>query len=243
MYSGWPEYRIRADVNNHLEASLYRCKTHPACVKCNEPIKLTELLNKTIRLIHNVFPIEKACEWREFIRKNVIFANNLQLTDDDINPVLDNICKNEIRPFSGWIWERYLQGSIWRAAPENLSDFEHSPIHELCISLMNNWEQLHGTPKPAHWMFVLQSQTRGDYIGEHSDDHGSRKVAFIYYLTDDDYDYSTEDGVLEYRKDVMQGIVPTFNTFVSWNMPGPLHAVRTYWGTKPRIALVGFVFE
>jgi Rps23 Pro-64 3,4-dihydroxylase Tpa1-like proline 4-hydroxylase len=97
----------------------------------------------------------------------------------------------------------------------------------------------------ATW--VLQRIAEGDGIGAHNDEFGSRKIAFVYYLTPDDWQNERDGGELYIVNE--QGdktfIEPNFNTLVAWDMEcskSPLHWVNTVNApnTRPRISLVGF---
>jgi Rps23 Pro-64 3,4-dihydroxylase Tpa1-like proline 4-hydroxylase len=97
--------------------------------------------------------------------------------------------------------------------------------------------------------FVVQLLKAEQEISEHKDKITSknycthRKIAFIYYLTPDEWWYRIDGGELCCRNDNdnFTSFEPTFNSMVVFDMTdndGPLHWVRS--ASKDRIALVGF---
>ncbi len=98
----------------------------------------------------------------------------------------------------------------------------------------------------ATW--VLQRVIQNHGISVHSDDFHGRKLAFVYYLTPDDWDNNIDGGALCVDSGInnkYEKINAQFNTLVAWNMnnqKSPLHYVETVraLNNRPRIALVGF---
>jgi Rps23 Pro-64 3,4-dihydroxylase Tpa1-like proline 4-hydroxylase len=70
---------------------------------------------------------------------------------------------------------------------------------------------------------------------------GTRKIAFLYYLTPNNWDYEKDGGgLVVQRKDSEElfTIQPAFNRLVMWTMVN--HAVEKVRRGKGRVALVGF---
>jgi hypothetical protein len=156
-----------------------------------------------------------------------------------------------------WAWEKY-SSQIWRAIPLTLEDLCGSPIYELILELEVKWRRYltHQSLLPTTW--VLQRVPSGCEIGKHNDEFTERRVAFVYYLTPDDWDLETDAGALcvqnkkiETDESIQIRVSPKFNSLVSWFLKtpddpsivgSPVHWVETVRATddRPRIALVGF---
>jgi len=172
--------------------------------------------------------------------KTIKFKND----DEDIKN--ENV-KNE------WIWEKYSH-EFWRLLPTSLQAFLESPIIELIKILEKKW---YSTKIPnfditkyqkATW--VIQRIEEGNGIGFHSDTFGTRKLAFVYYLTPTDWDYKIDGGELCVCKNNIYyhfiSVNPVFNSMIVWNMEveSPSHFVNSVKSNKQaRIALVGFFME
>lgn len=147
-----------------------------------------------------------------------------------------------------WIWEHY-SSTIWRACPLSLNSFYGTPIFTL-IQMLS--KKLYNTLFPdidirklnmATW--VIQRVEQGQNIGAHKDDGNGRKIAFIYYLTPDDWSEKDGGSLSIQKEDKEKEIMPTCNTLVMWSMypiTSPLHWVNTVHApnTQPRLCLVGF---
>ena len=139
-----------------------------------------------------------------------------------------------------WHWESYGYG-ILRLYPETLDAFMMSSIYKLFHVLRHKFWVSTGhldikKYQPTTW--VIQYMPLGTFIGAHSDRHGKRKLSFIYYLTPDDWDYTTDGGELiindspykeiqSINNDITCGrtpigntisLNPDFNSMISWTI-------------------------
>lgn len=174
---------------------------------------------------------------------------------------------------SEWTWEKY-HSTFWRAAPLTSEAYWGSPLIELIDHLEERWRatdtsKLWGlmpitltnpagsvdvqiNPFGFRFMrkltWVVQRVATGYGMGWHHDEAPDRKIAFIYYLTSDNWDYKEDGGDLcicqDTTKEDTVHINPEFNTMVWWDMfkqESPLHAVNVVkTDSKTRFALVGF---
>jgi hypothetical protein len=223
----------------------------------------------------NVFPIEFAIEIRNFLRKIPFDKEKIRLLNDidnlpsksvmnefqdiiKINQALANPIND---PFQ-WEWVLYLPG-MYRLAPLSLASFIGSPIKVLIDLLEAKWNKTNfydmkfSKMEKATW--VLQMIPPGEMLYPHTDENLERKIAFIYYLTDDDWNHDVNGGALIiynhpnenlnaiyddfYNKkwDIIK-INPAFNSLITWkvgNNNSPIHMVSTVKNGL-RYALVGF---
>lgn len=254
------DQRIRGNVNNQLGYIHSIFKDYLSVKKDIDSLQF-ELRNEkpNIYISHNVLPIELARKAREFAQQ-IPFDN---VNNDDIYIPKDNIFEESCGSFlrkckessdtvvpKQWIWERYHK-EFYRATPLDLSVFINSPIFELIDLLESKWKkhlfELYGINmalKKNVW--VLQRTPKGFCISSHDDGWKDRNIAFVYYLTPDDW--SIEDGGqlhVEIKPNESISINPTFNSMVLWDMidcKSPLHWVDKVEAddSRPRIALVGF---
>jgi hypothetical protein len=184
-------------------------------------------------------------ERKQYVEKNF---DQTEIYDFEyMNDVIKN--STPIKP-TQWKWEKYIDG-IFRALPLDLASFYHSPVWQLISILDKKWKNTQMTNININALtkstWVIQRIPQGFGIDPHYDHNGYRKIAFAYYLTDDDWNYDdggdlrvcNEDGT-----DCMS-FAPIFNSLVGWNMSedkSPLHFVDKVKAdnSKPRIALVGF---
>ena len=149
-----------------------------------------------------------------------------------------------------WIWERFSH-DIWRAAPLTAEDFYNSPIYGLVETLQWLWWNWLPDKSMYSTCWVLQRIPTGRTIGKHTDDNGERRLAFVYYLTDDDW--AEEDGGILHAevKSKVYKFIPKFNSIVGWRIKIPTDQSAPdaipHWvnpvlapNDKPRLALVGF---
>ena len=166
------------------------------------------------------------------------------LQGDKYEPdTLPLICPNP----NNWLWERY-SSSIWRAAPKTLEDFRFSPVFDYITHITHVWKlgkfglNIDNMFK-ATW--VIQRVHQGDEIGFHNDYAQGRQIAFVFYLTPDDW-RDEDGGLLKVRTpESEQDYIPHFNSGVIFKMINsysPLHKVTRVRALddKPRISLVGF---
>jgi len=217
-----PECRIRGNIDNQL-GHLHSCTIHylsrsiidiEILKKFNTATEFKFEPYDTYFAPHvlyekDVVPIELAERAREFVQ-SIVFDNTLKELNDTDNKPRDSIYKQtdwstikdqlpSILTESNtieWTWEKYYV-DIWRAVPLNLQSFITSPIFELIDYIEQKWKatkftdiditQLH----KATWVLQRVDQHHG--ITPHHDEATGRKIAFIYYLTPDDWD-SRKDG-------------------------------------------------
>lgn len=212
-------YRCNGGVDNQL-AFIYN-NLNIASVTLN-PIDFGPLNSvfPNVHVAHNIISNELAIDARDFLNKipinhNINMLNNTDnkprtcITDfienqNYIDTYLSTISKlKSINKYpkpnpESWIWEHYGHG-IYRATPTTLNAFIDSPIQKLITELESKFCSTAYFPdidfsqyKKATW--VLQKTKRGDMIGPHTDENRERKFAFIYYLTDDNWDYKNDGG-------------------------------------------------
>lgn len=198
-----------------------------------------------------------------------IFDENLNFIDNKLEHINDDDYYNDInRDFiiestkngksdpNDWIWEKY-NSQIWRATPNELDSFCSSPIIKLMdilISKFKNTFLIGPNLKKSTW--VIQRTKHNFSLEKHNDFYLGRKFAFIYYLTNDNWNYKKDGGELcVYNKtqDISENedyisINPTFNTLIVFKMENgqsPMHFIKEVKAldNNPRIALVGFFNE
>lgn len=266
FYKGFPKFAIRGDVDNqigNLHGKLRRI------IRGGFDLEPFDEYHTTILISNNTIPTELAKKVRDFIN-NIPFDNEIKILNDTDNQPKDFVNKsfddiNEIKLAyekkkfdpTEWAWEKY-NADFWRALPLTCEAFFGSPIIELFDLLEEKWYR---TKIPnfdisnyAKVTWVIQRIQKGHGIGLHTDDNPWRKLAFVYYLTADDWDYEKDGGELcicgnNYDEKLNSleyiSINPGFNSMVVWDMvnqKSPLHFVNHVKADddKPRIALVGF---
>ena len=227
---------------------------------------------KDVYIAHKVIPDKLARSAREFLEKIPIDPHARMLNDTDnkprdaINSNDEFILENSPPDPNLWAWEYYAPG-IHRAVPTTVSAFIGSPIGELITVLESSFRSTNyfdidfSQYRKATW--VLQRAKRGEMIGPHTDENSFRKFAFIYYLTDDNWDFKLDGGELvisdqpyikldeidkcvRWNHRTLPGkyakINPEFNSIVAWKIDGtsPIHWVNTLRTNKHRYTLVGF---
>lgn len=246
----------RSDVDNQLGNLFSRLKNNVNLVK-PETTELTFIKHDKIPSVlisTDVIPHELAKKTLDFI-KSVPFDDKTRLLNDE-----DNLPKSLCYYYPGahipgeWAcryesnkdfsWE-YYKVHMYRLVPSNLRAFYGSPLVDLMNTLLWRWWLNEDIPVKdmIYTTIVLQKISLGGGIGLHDDKSPTRRVSFVYYLTDDDW--TEQDGgyltVVEDEKTIT--IPPTFNSMVSWQMKdscSPMHSVSTINSNKNRYALVGF---
>ena len=129
---------------------------------------------------------------------------------------------------------KFSENSIWRLTPITLNGFINSPIASLITAFESKFylTQIPGMDiKSLHKMtWVMQLIPPNHCIGPHKDFVKGRKISFIYYLTDDDWDTNKDGGGLIVNTEENQPRIfePNFNTLIARpmiNNEGPLHYV------------------
>lgn len=274
----WPKYRSAGHVDNqigHVHNNL-RCvipkghgfnvtqydATHPNVFIVKDAVsrELAERVRKFVQEIpfDSMKPVMNDID---NLPKEDVYKAFL-----DPNRIVDAYHNRKDDP-KGWNWERYAV-DFWRAAPLSAEAFCGSPLIELIDVLEERWRatdmtklwgssltpsKTEASPFPVgHFTkltWVVQKMEPGYTMGFHNDEFDYRLIAFIYYLTPDDWDYRRDGGQLvvcrnDNRNDYLS-INPEFNTMVWWDMhvqKSPLHSVSAVTCTdKARIALVGFL--
>lgn len=170
-----------------------------------------------------------------------------------------------------WRWEYYCANSgIYRAHPTSVADFLNCPIFTLMVELNKRISAMlptwlvetpsndtvpTGTPKRRFQMlYVLQRIGHRRGIPSHVDFHPDKVLAFMYYLTPDDWNADADGGFLSVAhssdKDAVN-LHPTFNRLIVWTIDkdhsptSPIHSVRPVLAgdDRPRLCLVGFLLE
>lgn len=149
-----------------------------------------------------------------------------------------------------WRWEKY-NPDFYRAAPANYISFVMSPVYKLIQCIAAKWEHTkqfmnYDVSKLSLDTFVVQKIPQGHGIIPHNDEQSRRRIAFIYYLTDDGW--SAEDGgefcVSSDDGQQWDNFIPEFNSVIAMNMTdnkSPLHKVETVISDRNRVSLVGFL--
>lgn len=261
-------YRIAGDVDNQL-GQLHTVLRSLIPKGIGLPLVQYDKEHSNVYMVKDVIPRDLAERTRSFFN-DIPFDNTLEQLNNDTNPprqaIFTTLTQESIKDAysnrrydpNDWAWEKYHR-DFWRAVPLSGESYCGSPIVELMDVLEERWhatdmDKLWGSeceilPKDLRKLtWVVQRVEQGHGMGFHNDDFGDRKLAFIYYLTPDDWDY-TEDGgelrVCYYDKADHLAIDPEFNTMIVWDMyrmRSPLHGVNTVkCSNKARIALVGFL--
>ena len=157
---------------------------------------------------------------------------------------------NKINDPKQWRWEKY-HDDFWRALPLTAEAFYGSPIIKLFDILEEKWYATKinnfDIKKYRKACWVIQRIEKGHGIDLHYDDNPLRKLAFVYYLTSDNWNDEKDGGelcVYDKEENFYIPINPQFNTMIAWEMinyHGPLHTVNTVKSDSgSRISLVGF---
>ena len=156
-----------------------------------------------------------------------------------------------------WTYEYYLEGQIWRICANNLSAHYNSPIYKLLNKLEQKIDMMCGIlfeKKLRKGTWVLQRICKDNAIFEHTDEGYSRKLAFCFYLSPDEWDKSTNGGELEIMDSNNNwiSIDPKFNRVVCWpiydtseegkiNIPHRVNKVLKECNVGGRFSVVGFM--
>lgn len=256
-------YRKRGDVDNLLSNFLWYGRGKITDLN----IKDWTIMYKDMNVAgHRCYYIDDAVDTelakaaREFAM-NIPFDNKTLPLNDTDNQAQDNLCKalsvdkvlteGTTNSFD-WKWENYLNKSIWRGCPKTYDAYYCSPICRLMITVLESWTKLLAilytdTSNLYFGCWVLQRNGKGNSIDWHTDDCPGRRLAFLYYLTPDDWTDS-DGGYLLVQKENTIRVHPTFNKLIFWTMDNthtsPPHSVeKVLTDTKARIALVGFFYE
>lgn len=176
-------------------------------------------------------------------------SNNNVINNDNSNNMPNNMSNNIIKD---WTYEKY-NPEFWRILPITLEAFICSPIIELFdilhIQLYDYMKTILNLDmtKYSRGLHVIQRVEKDYGISLHTDDWSKRKLAFVYYLTSDDWNYEQDGGDLcihdDTNPDIYTCINPEFNSMVTWDMitqKSPLHSVNKVKSNKPRFTVVGF---
>jgi hypothetical protein len=199
-------------------------------------------LDARVNLILDAVPLDLAKRCRTLINEVSIIPGIKRMNNDDNAPPRNIIVNGSkyIAPsgYSRWMWRNYSEG-IWRLFPADYKTFAESPINELVNYINNRFSQ--DPLRPATW--VIQLTRLDKKIGWHFDEYIGRKIAFIYYLTPDDWDYKKDGGnlMIRHKDGNIFSINPTFNSLIMWKMGLYVsHAVNSVIRDCFRVALVGF---
>lgn len=249
---GFAEYRFRGDVDNNL-GWLY---DHYKRVSVNDiKFKPYNEAHKNVYICENVLPKNFVKKIKSFLNE-IPFNNTIQLLNDTDNKPQDDIIKSmngktdygtKVYDPKQWKYEKY-HNDIYRVVPLSLASFIGSPIIELFekLEMKLYLSNINGVKiwdyRKATW--VIQRIDKGHGIDLHSDDNPWRKIAFIYYLTDNKWNEDDGGQLVVYNNQNQSiKINPTCNSIVAWemvNQPSPLHLVDKVKSDKPRFAFVGF---
>lgn len=271
FYKNFPQYKIKGDIDNQI-GHLHNKLQYYDPYKKGFEMKLHDETYQNVFITKDIIPKKLAEKVRKFIN-DIPFDNTLKILNDDNNQPRESISKSlndsdkikiayENKRYNphDWIWEKY-DNDFWRVLPLSLEAFCGSPIIKLIEILERRWYQTKinnfDITKYRKATWVIQRIEKGHGIGLHTDDNPWRKLAFVYYLTSDDWNYKNDGGELcvcnnNYDEHINPkeyiSINPEFNTMITWemlNQKGPLHFVNNVEAEneKPRIALVGFFVE
>lgn len=270
-YAGWTNYiRYGADLGlSPLEKRGYS-KIGNISLQDLPSLVFESTCHPQVFITKDVVPIELARDCRKFLSSSWVkhtedtvmlrtISDELELNRTHMlsnlyDSVLIHLRSNnnlESYDYGMWKWEKYNPG-FYRATPSNYFAFIMSPIFKLIQCLIARWE--HTTRFSDYKMhelhldtFVIQKITQGNGIRPHNDAHDKRRIAFTYYLTDDDQ--SENDGgefCVMSESETYDSFVPEFNSMILMTMKdnkSPLHKVDTVKSTKDRYSLVGFLSD
>jgi len=257
----WGNYRGTINVNNQLGTlhDIIKQYLPHEEIKC-EPFSLTYNSDLQIYQCNTAIPLDLAKEVRQFINKVKIDLTIPHLNDTNNKPLDNALNFNSISLLyqenpNDWNWVNYGtydQSSIFRLTPSHMDAFFNSPIKRLIDLIEAKWLK---TQIPNIEMLLLKKITwviqlvpPGYIIDWHTDAASQRKISFIYYLTDDNWNIEKDGGALQIEKNgQITKLTPLFNTMLMWPMVdniGPNHSVDKVLAdiTKPRISLVGFYY-
>lgn len=260
---------MRVDIDNHLSMLYHRIiddriYTFPFERSLTySGITMGGIETDKVTIVKNLLQKDLAVRVRDFIYAIPIDFNEKQINDSDVKP-RDSIfssleCSREERDKivvaayekrrsdpKGWKWEKYSHVA-WRLTPLTLEDFIGSPIYELIYNMYIRWWRSDmEINEKSPWQLMTIQRTI-DSMDKHTDKSSSiRKVAFLYYITPDDFDYNIDGGELNLHRSRDIKINPEFNSLVCWNMHGDryiTHSVESVKSDKIRIVAVGFLNE
>lgn len=253
--------RTGGDLNNQLGIFLRVLNFPPAELSGFDFVPSYGL--KSVYQVHNVVPIDLAQQVREFVN-NIALDLTLPPCDDYHNQPKRNICQdpnndkirqayeNRNDDVKNWIWERY-HFDFYRACPLTLEALYGSVILELYRYFVDKWGNsvINGIEVKDLKLtdFVIQLLPPEQDMEIHRDKSVEnnycihRKIAFVYYLTPDDWFHRVDGGDLfcQMEPDLFASFSPTFNSMVIFEMSdnnGPWHQVRS--ASRNRISIVGF---
>lgn len=274
-----PKYRSMDGVDNKLDSLYLKLpyKFEPIVESCNLTVdsSLSPYFQKSgLCVVPDFIPIKFAEIARTFVSLIPFDINTPRLNDTDNLPKSDVFRQLQNNPHKDqliakyeselydktniendvkqWTWENY-SGGIFRCLPLTINAFINSPIYDLINIIL--WK-MHASiveyykENYAVGLVVLQRSPFDTTIGRHLDDHGSRRISFIYYLTPDTW--TAEDGgelILEDRGEIIakeHTIIPKFNQLVLWKLGDDCNKMYHRVGRvkanndKPRLAVVGF---
>lgn len=249
-----PKCRWRADIDNQLATlrGFFTVEKQPC-----DRVASVEAMGPQTYLWRDACDSALARRCREFLQAVPFDSSRPQCNDTD-NPPQNSVLtqlsqmKSPLSPSTtsaptGWTWEKYAD-TIWRLTPKTAEDFLQSPVFDLMTDFEAAWstpalQQLgfNSSLRKATW--VIQRTQQGHHLRLHNDYSSGRQLAFILYLTPDDW--SAEDGGQLIVQDPSFSILPAFNTCVIFKMvnwASPYHCISDVEAddSKPRIALVGF---
>ena len=230
---------------------------------------------KNVFIATDVINYELADNVRSFLQKIPFDKNTIpRLNDTDVQPKTTVVTESRdpikiteavddpVNDPNCWTWEYYITNGAYRAVPLSLKSFVGSPIKKLIDQLESKWlaTNFFGMAIQRKVTWVLQMMIDGFCMGPHTDEFSSRKIAFIYYLTEDNWPKNNGELVVYGEPEIYLDpisrsysidnwrwwnhirIDPTFNTMVAWKLgdgTSPIHHVNRVTDKK-RFALVGF---
>jgi len=199
-------------------------------------------MDERVKMLDGAVPLELAMKCRALAHS--VSASSIKPMDNIDNKPTRNIFNNYDRYIAPsdtpkWMWREYYEGTS-RLFPRDLATLRSSPLAELIFYIDERFRAMFGqTIEPELW--AVQFMAKDSYNGWHFDEMGTRKIAFLYYLTPNNWDYEKDGGgLVVQRKDSEElfTIQPAFNRLVMWTMVN--HAVEKVRRGKGRVALVGF---
>lgn len=256
-------YRTTGNVDNQL-GTLHNLFKRNCVINQGIQFQPYNDNHKNVLIAKNVIPTNLANRVRKFIDSIPFDSKVEQLNDTDNKPnktvyeslqdleQAEKAYNNKNSNSDEWTWEKYHY-DFYRALPTTSESFIGSPI----IELFNFLEmKFYSTRIPNINMslchkgcWVIQKIIKDHGIGIHSDNGYGRKLAFVYYLTPDDWNYEEDGGALciydENDQSKYISINPEFNSIIMWNTTNEniLHSVENVKSNKERISLVGFFYE
>lgn len=256
--------RTRCDIDNQLGQLTKYWKSLESDQNVSSSLSLKQEQENVFVCDNFCNNIELAKQTRDFLLKIAFDKNRKQCNDNDMlpqNSVYTKLIENwkltasepkleTDKPASPneWFWEKYSE-TIWRATPKTIESFRMSPIFDFLQTVESIWRNSAFPNSDFNKMikatWVIQRIHQGHGIGYHNDFAPGRQIAFVIFLTPDDWENKDGGFLSVTSNDSIKSYLPKFNSSVIFKMhenKSPMHCVTPVIASndKPRISLVGF---